>query len=53
MDGAVATLTASGAAMLRAAPLLVDAEPKIRAGVLGLLHDLAGTKTGGPKSIRE
>lgn len=29
MDGAVATITASGAAMLRAAHLLVDDEPKI------------------------
>ena len=37
----------------RSSFLETDAEPKIRAGVLGLLHDLAGTKTVHPKSIRE
>ena len=37
----------------RSSFLETGAEPKIRAGILGLLHDLAGTKTVHPKSIRE
>lgn len=37
----------------RSSFLETGAEPKIRAGVLGLLHDLAGTKAGSPKPNHE
>jgi hypothetical protein len=37
----------------RSSFLETGAEPKIRAGVLALLHALAGTKPGHPKPVRE